>query len=98
MADFLQVDYFAGIADVVIKDLQRRLLRGNENDVTIIKATYTAQIMKDYAESFSLDADEVAGLVVNVENGTAEAADGRKYSGRPSLGAFIEYVWKGRKI
>lgn len=94
MTGFIQGDYFAGISDAVITDLQRRLLRGNENDATIIRATYTTHVTTEYTESFWLDVDEVAGLVVK-DDGMASVGDNR-FSGAPSLVEFVEYVRRGR--
>lgn len=91
MKNFLQVDYFADLPNEVKRDIQRRLQRGNDNDDLIIKASYTTYLIKDYAESFLLDADEVAGLIV-YEDGSAKGLKGRQYSGYPSLTEFIEYI------
>ena len=94
MTAFLKPDYFVEIPDAVINDLQRRLLRGNVNDATIIKATYTSYVTKEYAYSFWLDAVEVAKLTVN-DDGSAES-DSKCLSGAPSLAEFVEYVRQGR--
>lgn len=94
MTEFMKVDYFAEIADAVINDLHRRSLRGNENDATIIKATYTTYLLSNYAESFWLDKSAVAALTVN-DDGSAES-DSRQLTGAPSLAEFIEYVRQGR--
>ena len=91
---FMQPDYFAGISDAVMIDMQRRLLRGSENDSTIIKATYTTYVLREYAESFCLSAGEVAGLTVD-DDGTGTTAVSQ-FTGAPSLAEFVDYIRQGR--